>query len=307
MDTLLSIKVFCHVVGTRSFIAAANQLGLSAAMTSRHIAHLEKHVGSRLLNRNTRQLSLTENGKQYYSHCKQMIDQLEMVEADIGNHTTAPRGRLRITAPIPLGTKYLTQPIKQFLEKYPDIELDIHLSDKEESLAEEAFDLALRIGHNTNSSLFARKLCTINLALLCSPDYAAQYGLPQSLQDLSKHKAISYSYLTDDEHWNFFTEDGLRCQKIHPTIRVNNGDMAISAAISGLGIASQPTFMAAEALCNNKLIKVLPQYRQIEPSLYIVYLSRHFLSASVRAFIDFMAEWFKEDYKWCGGDALQVC
>jgi DNA-binding transcriptional LysR family regulator len=301
MDTLLSIKVFCRVVETGSFVAAAHHLGLSAAMASRHIAHLEQHVGARLLNRNTRRLSLTEGGNQYFAYCQGMLQQLEAVESVVGHHTAAPRGLLRLTAPVPFGVRHLVNPLERYMQQYPDVELKLHLSDKEEDLAEEAFDLALRVGYRTNPSLIARKLCPVHLVLVCSPGYAARYGLAQTPGDLLKHKTISYSYLTDEDHWNFSTPEGTISQQINPVMRVNNGDMAVAAAVAGLGIASQPTFIAADELRSGRLIQVLPQYRQVEPALYAVYLSRQFLSAKVRTFIDFMVDWFQPDAEWDKG------
>lgn len=298
MDTLLSMQVFRRVVEAGSFVAAADQLGLSAAMASRHVAHLERHLGARLLNRSTRHLSLTESGTQYFERCRSMLDELSEAEAAISQAVVAPRGQLRVSASVPFGVRHLGKVVGDYTARYPEVMLDMHLSDQTVELAEEGFDLALRIGQRPNPALVARKLCRIRLALVCSPDYAARHGLPRTPEALSQHRAIGYAYSAEGDHWVLRGPAGEKSYPIHPILRVNNGDLACAAAIAGVGISSEPTFIVGDALRAGQLIQVLPDYPQPELTLYAVYLSRRFLSAKVRTFIDFLAEHFGPEPYW---------
>ncbi len=298
MDTLLSMKVFCRVVQAGSFIAAANQLHLSAAMTSRHVSHLERHLNARLLHRNTRNLSLTEAGKLYYDYCQQVLDQLEEVEATIGQVTKMPKGQLKITAPVPLAVGHMVAPLQRYMDLYPEVVLDLNVSDREESLAEEAFDLALRIEHEPNPSLIARPLCPIRYALVCSPGYIERYGEPKTPADLNQHHTIAYNYALGGDHWNFKGPQGEMSLTIEPVMRVNHGEMGRRAAIAGVGIAILPTFIVGDDLRAGRLVPLMLDYVKPDTTLYALYLSRQFLSAKVRTFIDFMVEWFQGPPEW---------
>ncbi len=301
MDTLLSMRVFRRVVEAGSFVAAAEQLGLSAAMASRHVAHLERHLGARLLNRSTRHLSLTESGTSYFESCRSMLDDLDEAEAAVSQAGSAPRGQLRISAPVSFGVRHLGPAIGDYIARYPDVMLDLNLNDRAVELAEEGYDLAIRVGQNPNPALIARRLCTVKLALVCSPDYATRYGLPATPEALLQHRTIGYAYSVEGEHWNLIGPDGPRSYPIRPILRVNNGDLASAAAMAGVGITSEPTFLVGDDLRAGRLIEVLPDYPQTQLSLYAVYLSRRFLSAKVRTFIDFLAERFSDEPYWDEG------
>lgn len=298
MDTLISMRVFRRVVELGSFVAAAEQLGLSAAMASRHVAHLERHLGVRLLNRSTRHLSLTDGGAQYFERCRSLLDELHEAEAAVSQSALAPQGTLRISAPVPFGVRHLGPAIGDYLARYPQVLLDLSLNDRTVDLAEEGFDLAIRVGQNPNPALIARRLCCVRLALVCSPGYAARYGLPRTPAELSQHRTIAYAYSAEGEHWTLRGPDGLHSYPIKPVLRVNNGDLAAAAAMADVGIGSEPTFLVGDDLRAGRLISVLPDYPQPELTLYAVYLSRRFLSAKVRTFIDFLAERFGPEPYW---------
>lgn len=292
MDTLLSMRVFRRVVEAGSFIAAAEQLGLSAAMASRHVAHLERHLGARLLNRSTRHLSLTDSGTSYFESCRSMLDELEDAESAVSQAAQAPRGHLRISAPVSFGVRHLGPAIADYMESYPEIVISMHLDDRVVELAEEGYDLAVRVGHNPHPALIARKLCSVKMAMVCSPGYAERHGIPRTLDDLERHRAIGYAYSSYGDSWSFTGPEGPRTVHFRPILRVNNGDFATAAAVSGVGLTSEPTFISGDELRAGRLIQVLADHPQPELSLYAVYLSRRFLSAKVRTFIDFLAERF---------------
>ena len=299
MDTLLSMQVFCRVVEAGSFIAAANQLRLSPAMTSRHVSNIESHLSARLLNRNTRNLSLTEAGSIYYQQCREVLDQLNDVEEQISQSVTAPKGRLKISALVSFGIRHLLEPVQEYMKQYPEVTLDLDVSDREVNLADEAFDIALRVDQTLSPGLIARRLCPVRITLVCSPEYAQKYGVPKTPEELKQHRTIGYNYSKTGDAWNFLGTDGkLISVPLNPVMRVNHGEMGRRVALSGLGISCEPTFIVADDIRNGDLIPLLPDYPQPELSLYAVYLSRRFLSAKVRTFIDYMVDCFQGEPEW---------
>lgn len=301
MDTLLSMRVFRRVVEAGSFVQAAEQLQLSAAMTSRHVAHLERHLGARLLNRSTRHLSLTDSGADYFERCTCLLDGLEEAESQASQQAHSPRGQLRISAPVSFGARHLGPVVGAYTARYPEVQLNLHLNDQIVELAEGGFDLALRVGTHPNPALIARRLCSIKLALVCSPGYAQRYGLPQTPEQLSQHRAIGYAYSDIGDAWVLTGPDGPRSYPIRPVLHVNNGDLAAAAAAADVGISSEPTFLVGDDLRSGRLIALLPDYPQPELSLYVVYLNRHYLSAKVRTLIDFLVAYFDQPPKWDAG------
>ncbi|MEO6273249.1 MAG: LysR family transcriptional regulator [Rhodoferax sp.] len=300
MDTLLSMRVFRRVAEAGSFVAAADQLQLSSAMASRHVAHLERYLGARLLHRSTRHLSLTDGGNDYLERCKNLLDELDEAESQVGQLALTPRGQLRVSAPVSFGTRHLGAVVGTYAARYPDVRLNLQLSDQMVELAESGFDMALRIGVQPTPNLIARRLCAVRVMLVCSPGYARRYGLPRTPEDLQKHRAIGYAYSEVGDAWTLCGPDGPRNYPIRPVLYSNNGDLALAAAAADVGISSEPTFLVGEGLRNGSLISVLPDYPQEELSLYVVYLNRRYLSAKLRTFIDLLAEHFSTPY-WDAG------
>ncbi len=293
MDTLLSMKVLRQVVELGSFVAAAERLNLSTAMTSKHVMHLERNLGARLLNRTSRHLSLTEAGTVYYEQCREMLDNLEVVEAAVGRSAVAARGVLKITAPVWFANPLFTNALAEYRSRYPDVLLDLNLNDRMVDLVEEGFDLALRVTHQPGSSPIARRICSIQFMLVASPDYLRRNGYPKTPSELSKHVAITYSYSRLGDGIFFDGPNGRETVKLAASIRSNNTSMAYQAALASIGLAFLPEWLIEDDFTTRRLEVLMPDYTLPTASLYAVYTSRRYLSPKVRTFVDFLADRFR--------------
>ena len=288
MDLLTSMRVFATVAGTGSFTQAADRLDLSRAMVSKHVAALEAHLGSRLLNRTTRRLSLTESGTAYYERCQQILADIEEAEAAAGQLTSVPQGTLKVTMPLAYGLHRLGTLVAEYARLNPSVKLDLSLSDRYADLVEEGFDLAVRIGALPDSSLIARKLGATRSVVCASPGYLEKYGTPAHPADLARHSCLGYTYTGSGTEWRLSHEDEEENIPITGAIRANNGDMLRLAALNGAGLILQPLFIVEEDLKAGRLVQVLEQYTSSQYGIYAVYPSRKHLSAKVRTFVDFL-------------------
>ena len=298
MDTLTSMKVFATVVEAGSFAAAADRLDLSRAMTSKHMAHLEKHLGARLLNRTTRRLSLTETGSIYFTHCQQILKDLEEAETAATQLTSVPRGTLRIAAPLEFGMMHIGPLLADFLSLYPEVTLDFSLDNRYIDLVEEGFDLAIRLGATLETGLIARKFATDSFVVCASPDYFRRNGVPRVPEDLVKHNCLNYSGLPTGTEWHFTSRDGEHTVRMDGNLRANNTDMLKRAALRNTGILVVPRFLVGPDIRAGRLQAVLTEYETRELSIYAVYPSRKYLSAKVRSFIDFVVSRFSPNPDW---------
>ncbi len=293
MDTLMSMKVLRQVVESGSFVAAAERLNLSTAMTSKHVMHLEQNLGARLLNRTSRHLSLTEAGTVYYEQCREMLDNLEMVEAAVGRSTVAARGVLKITAPVWFANPIFTKALAEYRSRYPDVLLDLNLNDRMVDLVEEGFDLALRVTHDEPSpSLLARRICPIQFVLVGSSDYLRRNGYPKTPSELSKHIAISYSYSRLSDEVFFDGSNGREMVKLAVSMRSNNTSMTYQAVLASMGLAYLPEWLIEDDLTTQRLEVLKLKYALPTAFFYAVYTSRRYLSPKIRTFVDFLAEHF---------------
>ncbi|MBW4592519.1 MAG: LysR family transcriptional regulator [Brasilonema angustatum HA4187-MV1] len=293
MDTLMSMKVLRQVVESGSFVAAAERLNLSTAMISKHVKHLERNLGARLLNRSSRHLSLTEAGKIYYEQCREMLDNLEMVEAAVRRSAVVARGVLKITAPVWFANPLFTKALAEYRFRYPDVLLDLNLNDRMVNLVEEGFDLALRVTHDQpRSSLLTRRICPIKFMLVGSPDYLRRNGHPKTPNELSKHAAISYYYSQFADEMFFDGPNGRQTVKLAVSIRSNNTIMEYQATLASMGLAVLPEWLVEDDLTSHRLEVVKLDYTLLTASLYAVYTSRQYLSPKIRTFVDFLAEYF---------------
>lgn len=292
MDTLLSMKVLCQVVESGSFAAAAKRLNLSTAMTSKHVMHLERNLGARLLNRTSRHLSLTEVGTIYYEQCREMLDNLEVVEAVVRRSTVAARGILKITAPVWFANPLFTQALADYRSHYPDVLLDLNLNDRTVDLVEEGFDLALRVTGEPDSSLIARHLCPIQFMLVGSPDYLQKNGYPKTPDELSKHLTMLYSYSRFGDEIVLDGPYGRERVKLTASMRSNNTSMAYQAVMAGMGLAVLPEWLIQDDFTNQRLEVLMADYSLPSSSLYAIYTSRRYLAPKVSTFVDFLATCF---------------
>ena len=298
MDTLASMQVFAMVVEAGSFAAAAERLELSRALVSKHMAHLEKHLGTRLLNRTTRRLSLTESGSTYFERCQQILKDIEEAELAATHLTSVPRGTLRVTIPLVFGVLHIAPLIADYLSIYPEAKLDFTLDDRNIDLVNEGYDLAIRIGNLAETGLIARKFAKDAVVVCGSPEYFRRHGVPRVPEDLMNHSCLGYSYDDSGNEWRFRGPDGEHIVQVKGNLRANNGDLLRVAALGGAGIVLQPRFLVGADLRAGRLQSVLAEYKSRELGIYAVYPSRKYLSAKVRSFIDFLAERFGPNPDW---------
>jgi len=299
MDRLTALEVFVKVVDGQSFAAAARDLGLSPAMVSKHVQALEERLGARLLNRTMRRMSLTEIGRGYYERARQVIADLEDADRAAGDLHAAPRGLLKVNAPFSFGIRHVGPAIADYLTAYPEVSIDITLNDHYIDLLAESVDVALRIGRLADSSLIARRLAPIRLALCASPAYLRRHGTPRTPRDLAGHNCLLYTYAASGDEWRFIGPDGREeAVRVSGGLRANNGDLLQAAMGEGVGIALAPTFMIGEAVKAGTLMRLLQDYRLPESALHAVYPPGRHLTAKLRSFIDFLAKRFGDEPEW---------
>ena len=285
MDTLRSMRVFRAVVELDSFVRASERLDLSPAMVSKHVMHLERHLDARLLNRSSRHLSLTEIGKVYFEQCRDMLDNLDEVEATVGRTTVVPRGMLRLSAPVWFANPIFTRTLAAYRARFPEVTFDIDLSGRVVNLVEEGFDLALRVSEAPAPALIARPVGSVVFYLVASPAYLARAGVPRQPQELAVHAMISYSLMAAGNELRF---DGVTV-KFQPVLQSNNESLLHAAALDAMGIALLPSWQADDDLAAGRLVRLFDSYQLVSGKVHAVYTSRRYLSSKVRTFIDFLA------------------
>ena len=297
MDKFQEMRVFVAVVDAGSFVGAAENLGISKAACSRYVSDLEQRLGTRLLHRTTRTLSLTQEGEVFLARCREILSRLEESEAEITAQIDSVQGILRISLPVSFGIRHLAPLWGEFLQAYPRLSLDISLSDRVVDLVEEGFDMAVRIGRLPDSTLVSRKLASTRLILCASPDYLAAHGGVEQPSDLVHHTVLSYSLLSTGDLWHFKGPQGSVSTRITPRVRSNNGDTCVAAAIAGQGVILQPSFLVADALASGQLVALMPGFESVELDIEAVYPTRRFLPAKVRALLSFLSTKL-QDQKW---------
>lgn len=291
MDRFAAMRVFTQVVDLGSFAKAADRLGLSTSAASRHVAELEAHLQTRLLNRTTRRVGLTESGRSFYERAVQVLADLDEAEREASRAAVLPRGTIRLTAAVTFGVRHLAPVIAAFLARHPGVALDVSLSDRIVDLVEEGFDLAVRIGAVGAGTLAARKLGETRLVACAAPDYLAAHGTPQVPEDLAGHNCLTYEYVSPRDQWRFREPSGReRAVRVKGTLHSNNGELHAEAAAAGVGIALEPDMIVMPYLRAGRLLPVLEAFQPPPMPIYAVYPSRKHLSAKVRVFIDFLAE-----------------
>ncbi|UGA57668.1 LysR family transcriptional regulator [Vibrio sp. VB16] len=297
MDKIDTMKTFLMVVQEGSFSKAAEKLNMSPQLVSKYVLALEDNLRTRLLHRTTRKVSTTEAGDRYYLRCQQVIEDIEDMEyslTKLGQHVS---GVLTISAPMSFGVKHLPKLLVDFQSRYPDLELDLKLTDVKIDIVEEGVDVALRIGKLKSSSLIAKRIAPINIAIMASPEYLQKKGTPQTPEELHHHTYLKYAYTDASFLFSRFDKNSMDL-KLSSNMTANNGDLLVNAAICGGGIVIQPTFIAGEALANGSLTRILVDYEPEAVGLYMVYANRKFLPSKVRAFVDFVSEYYGDEPYW---------
>jgi DNA-binding transcriptional LysR family regulator len=299
MDNLTDIAVFVRVVERGSFTVAAADLELSRAAVSKYVSRLEERLGARLMQRTTRRLSLTEAGAALFEASRGAIERIEEAEAAIARFQSAPRGRLRVSAPMSFGILHLGPTLAAFAREHPQVTLDLAFDDRYVNLVEEGFDVALRIGRLADSSLVARKLAATRLVVCAAPSYLAEHGEPEVPEDLAAHNCLLYTYLATANVWRFTAPDGREIPvAVSGNLRANNGIVEAEAAVAGMGILMTPTFYVGPLIRQGKLKQILGGYRGPEIGIHAVYPQREHVPPKVRAFVDFLARRFGRKPDW---------
>ena len=299
MDRLRAYEMFATVAAKGSFTRAADALDTSPANVTRYVQELETYLGARLLNRTSRRLSLTESGEALYERVRIILDDAAEAEAEVQATSVNPRGRLRINAPLSFGFLRLASLWPQFMARYPAIELEVDLVDRVVDLVEEGYDLAIRISRRGSQAVVGRRLASSRNIVCAAPDYIARRGMPMTPQDLTTHACIGYTLAADSEVWNLEDAEGRpHAVRTNAVMRSNNGDTCRAAALAGVGVIWQPTFLIGDDLRQGRLVPVLPGFRMPEIDVMAVYPSRRHLSAKVRVMVDFLAEAFRGAPAW---------
>jgi DNA-binding transcriptional LysR family regulator len=294
MDQLTGFRIFTRVVELGSFSKAADDLVVSQSTVTKHIAWLESHLGARLLNRNTRGVSLTEGGGLYYERCKSILKDVDDADAAVGRHSGALTGTLRISTSVAFGRRIVAPMLIEFMQLEPRLKIDITCEDAYVDLVSRGIDVALRMGRLADSSLGGRYIGSNPWVMVASPGYLAEHQAPRTPQDLNDHDCIVYSSVQGDAIWQIRSREG----EIHPVVvngrlRSNNLSTLLSAVQLNLGIAILPTYVASSSLKSGQTVRVLEEYILPEQELHAVFPSPKFVPQKVTAFIHFLMPRFK--------------
>jgi DNA-binding transcriptional LysR family regulator len=289
MSKIQQMSSFVAVVDAGSFVGAADATGMSKAAVSRHVGELEKRLGVRLLQRTTRRLSLTEEGRMFFERAKELLESIDEAESELTSRAGEARGVIRVNAPLTFGALHLAPLWGPFADANPKVSLDITLSDRLVDVVEEGYDLAIRITRIPESTLVTRKLATTRMVMCASPAYLQRHGTPSHPRELGGHAVISYTYWSTRDEWQFTGPEGAVAIHINSRIHTNNGDTCRRAALAHHGVILQPDFIVGEDLRRGDLVELMPAYRSIEVGIFAVYPSRKHLSLKTRRLIDFLA------------------
>lgn len=289
MNPFEDMRIFTQVMESGSFTAAADKLGLSKQFISRRLIQLEERLGVRLLNRSTRRLDVTPLGQAYYESALRLVAELEQAEQSIAGQNTQPRGTIRITAPLSFAVEHLGPLLPLFLQRYPEVSVEVDLSDRAVDLLGEGYDLALRIGVLEDSTLIARHIAHIERVYCASPEYLQRRGMPMEPEALKDHDCLPYGH-SRQVQWRFERNGKPLAIHLCGRMRANNGELLRDAAIGGLGITWLPLFIVGEALNDGRLVRVLDEFRTPLLALSAVYPQHRQGARPVQALIEFLKE-----------------
>lgn len=293
MEDLAYMVTFAKVVKAGSFAGAARRLKVSTSVASKHVAKLEKSLGVRLLNRSTRKLSLTEAGNAYYAHCARIVEEVENSERAIAQLQAAPRGLLRVTAPITFVNTVLGAVLPDFFRKYPEVQLDLNATNRLVDLAEEGYDVALRIVRTLPPNVVARRLRAVHWHLCASPAYLEREGAPAHPASLTRHNCLIFPTLLQDGVWHFVRGKDRIEVAVHGSLQANTVEAMHDAALAGIGVTLLPGYMAGADFRAGRLVPLLEDWAiESGAQLFAVYLPTRYMAPKLRVFIDFMVERF---------------
>jgi len=291
MDRMTSLRVFREVVEAGSFVAAAERLGMSPPMASKHVAQLEKSLGARLLHRSSRHLSLTEAGTAWYEQSRRALDLLDAAEAAIGQTHDTPSGQLKVSAPVWCATPRFARMLADYRARYPEVLVDMHLENRKVDLAADGYDLALRATQEPSPALIARPLCSVPFHLVGTPACVERAGgLPALPADLARLGAIVPSYVNLDNLALKGPGGRMFPLRLVPAMRSDDTTLTLHAVRADMGIAYMPSWLVEEDIASGRLLRLLPEFHSVPVTLFAVYTSRQYMSSKLRTFIDFLSE-----------------
>lgn len=288
MDYLSRIGIYTEVVKHQSFAGAARKLGITSSAVSKQIQNLEHALEVKLLNRTTRKVSVTEEGAIFFERANRALEDLKEAEEHINEMKACPRGPLKISLPHNFTNRFLLKPITAFAKQYPEVNLDVSMDDRHVDLIEEGFDVVVRIGALTDSTLIARKLAHCPVVATASPEYLEKHGIPESPEDLSEHDVIGYTRRTGPPQWQYKEQNGKRGRvSFQSNFKCDSGDMELEAVKAGIGIALLPIFYVTEDIKEGNLVPILSEFQTWpEINIYALFPPNRYLSTRVRLFVD---------------------
>lgn len=298
MHDLNLMAIFAHVAQEQSFSIAARKLGMSRSAVSKAVAKLESALGARLLNRSTRHLSLTEVGAGMLEHCARIITESERASQVVENLNSKPSGTLRVAASVAFGTLHVAPAMADFLQQYPEVELDMTITDRTIDMAEEGYDVIIKVAQEPPPSLVARKLAPVRRQVCGTPAYFQQHGLPGSPMALVAHNCLDYIHSGDKGYWRFSGPDGETAVPVSGRVRINDDEALSQVVLGGFGLALLPTFIIGNHLQSGHLQSVLSDYIPVEQHVYAMYLPNRFLPLKARTFIDFLLARYGPEPYW---------
>jgi DNA-binding transcriptional LysR family regulator len=304
MDRWDEVELFIEVVERQGLGKAGEALGMSKAAATRHLASLEERLGTRLIERNSRRLHITEAGRQFYERCRVLHAELREAEQAINASSLRPTGVLTITASLSFAMLHLAPLVPSYRERYPEVTVNIVVANRYMDLIDNGIDLAIRTREvEPDSSITVRRLAATRRVLVATPGYLAEHGTPRNVDDLSRHALLQYSLSNRPDELHF-TKDGMqRVLKIQPLMQANDGQVLRAAALKGLGILVQPKYIVYDDLVAGRFLPVLDDHELPALTINLAYPSRKYLAAKCRSFVDFIVEHFEaagHERKWMG-------
>ena len=280
------ISEFVFVAENESFTLASKKMAISTAQVSRQISALEQRLNTKLFYRTTRKVSLTEEGRVFYQHCRSVLDGLDAAERAITNLQSKPQGKIKLTAPVTFGEKQILPLVNNFISKYEDVDVSAYLSNRQVDLVEEGYDLAIRLGKLSDSSMMAKRLGKRTNYVCASPRYLDKYGIPHSISELSHHSCL----LGTNDYWHFKESEREKNVRVSGRLRYNNGYCLADAALKGLGVVQLPDYYVQQHIQSGELVTLLDNYRADDGGIWAVYPKNRHLSPKIRILVDYLAE-----------------
>jgi DNA-binding transcriptional LysR family regulator len=295
---LSDVAAFVCVVQTGSFTAAAEKLNTSKSVVSKYISRLEDRLDVKLLTRTTRRLTLTEIGQAFFDKACIGINAIDSAEEEVSFLQGKPRGQLNINAPLSFGALHIAPALTDFLNLFPEIKVDLRFSDAKVDMVKEGFDITVRITDKLEGNLVARRIAPCHHILVAAPDYVKRHGLLKSPEELEQHNVITYQYQHSPWEWSFSRNGETQHIAVHGDIQMNNSLAIREAVLAGAGISRMPTFTVGNDIKAGCLIQVLPDYKLLELSIYLIFAGREHMAPKIRSFIDFMVKRFDGIPDW---------